>query len=119
MTEFKRKNEKLQTSDDNKIIGKDLKEFLTNDYLKVSVEGHMYAWFDKKYKGESQKHIKATLMQHDDSLEIESAEEALNRSLNEKEINFLVENFHNMIIKRIKFGGATGWYDTCDELNKR
>ena len=96
---------------------KELKNILTEDYLNGSAEGHLDAWFEKQYKGKDEESCREMLTQHDDCLEIESVEELMKRELTDEEKEFLIQKFHDAILKNIKFGGACGWYDTCGDLN--
>jgi hypothetical protein len=99
-------------------IGKDLKDFYTDEHLIGSAEGHLSGWFKTQYQGKSKEDCMFNLRtNHDNSLEIEHVEEALKRKLTPEEQDYVVEKFHKAVIKQIDFEGASGWYDTCGDRN--
>ncbi len=80
-------------------IKKDLKDYLNNS-LEGMAESHLDAWKDR-YFGYTKKRLEWDLeLNHDDSLEIESAEEMLKRKLSDNEKNYLVKQFHKEIINQ-------------------
>ncbi len=84
------------------VIGKDLKTFIT-DTIKDTAENHLEAWKSRYAKQSRVSEVRFDLeMNHDNSLEIEYAEETLNRKLNDTETNFLVKRFHIEVCKQCK-----------------
>lgn len=53
--------------------------------------------------------------EHDDSLEIERAEDELGRELNDEEKEYLVRVFHKAVVDGCEFKNniVVGFYDTC------
>ena len=83
-------------------VGADLKTFI-KDTIKDTAENHLETWAKRysEYKRVSQ--VRFDLgVNHDNSLEIEYAEDSLKRKLNDKESDFLVEKFHIEACKQCK-----------------
>lgn len=81
--------------------GKDLKEYIKNNMYDIA-ENHIDCWKDRYYR-ESLNKIRYDLsVNHDDSLEIEEAEETLKRKLSDDEIYYLCDKFHKAVIKQIR-----------------
>lgn len=80
-------------------IKKDLKEFLKNNLYGMA-ESHLDCWKDR-YFGYTKARLEFDLsINHDDSLEIENAENELNRKLTDNEIYYLCNQFHKEVIKQ-------------------
>ena len=77
----------------------DFKELLASDLVSNLAENHVECW-KERYAGKSKAQMTFDLdMNHDDSLEIENAEEALKRKLSDNEIKTFVNKFHKAAIK--------------------
>ncbi len=80
-------------------IKKDLKNYLRNN-LEGMAESHLDAWKDR-YFGYTKKRLAWDLeLNHDDSLEIENAEETLKRKLSDNETGYLIRQFHKEVISQ-------------------
>jgi len=100
-----------------------MKTDLTN-YLAKSTsyfsEGHLECWFKDKYIALSQDEIKYQLnVNHDNSLELENAENELGRKLTDKENDSVIERFVFCVLDDIEFinDSARGYWDSLEELN--
>ena len=83
-------------------IGSDLKEHINNT-MKDTADNHLEAWSDRYSKHNIVSDVRFDLnVNHDNSLEIEYAEEELKRELNDREIDFLVERFVIEVCKKCK-----------------
>ena len=105
-----------------KQINNDLQDYLTQSNLDGMAESHLSCWIER-YKGMGKQAVADDLgLNHDDCLEIEDTEEVLQRKLNDEEIEYLIDKFHDAIINNINFlngGGANGYWDTCGDLCKQ
>ena len=92
----------METKTKTERVGSDLKTFINNT-IKDTAESHLEAWAKRysDYKRVSQVRFDLNV-NHDNSLEIEYAEEELKRKLNDKENDFLVERFHIEVCKQCK-----------------
>lgn len=80
-------------------IKKDLKEFL-QDNLYGMAESHLDCW-KERYFGYTKSRLEFDLaVNHDDSLEIEYAEEQLGRELTDDEVYYLCNQFHKEVVKQ-------------------
>jgi hypothetical protein len=80
------------------IIGGDLKTLLTESYLLNMAESHLDCWKDRYYR-KSKADLKFDLsVNHDDSLEIDSVSEDLEREINDKERNYIIDKFHKKVV---------------------
>ncbi len=96
-----------------------LEEFLNKDSHYFS-EGHLEGWFKDKYLGLTKKEVKTLLkVEHDNSLEIESAENEIGRELTDIEKKKVIKKFRKSVIKNIKFRReiAIKYWDSLDNLN--
>jgi hypothetical protein len=94
-----------------------VKKYL-DENLEGLVESHLSAWFIKEYLGKSRDCIELHIRTHDDSLEIESAQERLKRELSYDEEDYLIETFHKAVIENMEFNNniAVGFWDTLEQL---
>lgn len=84
-----------------KNIGGDLKTLLNESYLTDMAESHIDCWKDRYFR-KSKKDIRFDLVvNHDNSLEIERAEEDLKRELTDDERNYLNRKFIQQVVKVI------------------
>lgn len=75
-----------------KTIGEDLKKYVA-DEINTMAESHIECWKDRYFR-KSKKDIRFDLiMNHDNSLEVETTEEDLKRKLTDGETNFLNRKF--------------------------
>lgn len=83
-----------------KQIGNDLRALLLRtDFLRYCAESHYEGW-KTRYEGKRKKDVAFDLrMNHDDSIEIERAEENLKRKLTDDEIDYLGQKFHAAVVK--------------------
>lgn len=80
-------------------IKQDLKEFL-NKNLDAMAESHLECW-KNRYFGYPKRRLEQDLeFNHDDSLEIEEAEDHLKRELADHEKEYLVTQFHKEVVKQ-------------------
>lgn len=80
-------------------IKKDLKEFLQENLYGMA-ESHLDCW-KERYFGYTKSRLEFDLdVNHDDSLEIEYAENQLNRELKDYEIDYLIKQFHKEVVKQ-------------------
>ena len=93
-------------------------EFYLNENLEGMVESHLMVWFWSEYHGKLKEDVIAHMKTHDDSLEIESAEEELKRELLIEEESFLIKEFKEGVVDCIEFVNsvAIGFWNTLDEL---
>lgn len=99
---------------------KDFRKFIDKGTHYFS-EGHLEVWFTEKYLGQTKDDIHYMLSsEHDDSLEIENAENELERELKDKEKSFLSTYFIGSVIENIEFSNdiAVGYWDSLDKLNR-
>ena len=83
-----------------KNISADFKSLLTKEYISNMAECHREAWQDRM-KSQTKAQVKFDLdMNHDDSLEIERAEEDLKRELTDDERKQLINKFHSEVVKQ-------------------
>lgn len=83
-----------------KSIGNDFKELMLTDFVKNKAASHRECWA-KRMNDQTKKQVRFDLgANHDDSLEIESAEEELNRKLTDKEIELLIKKFHSEVVRQ-------------------
>jgi len=77
---------------------KDFKKYLEQDDHYFS-EGHLYAYFNEQYRGNTVDEVTAKLTnEHDTSLEIEVCEDELGRKLTDKEVGKLEERFNKAVL---------------------
>ena len=85
-----------------KIIGSDLRDFISST-ISDTAENHLEAWKPRYATYGKVSQVRFDLsVNHDDSLEIEYAEEELKRKLNDDEIEFLADKFHKAVVKKCK-----------------
>ena len=83
-------------------IGLDLRDFISETIV-VTAENHLEAWKERYRKYKKVSNVKFDLdVNHDDSLEVEYAEETLNRELNGKEYVYFIGAFHREVVKQYK-----------------
>lgn len=99
-------------------LAEDFSEFLGKDDSYFS-EGHLEAWF-ARYRGKTPNEVKADInMNHDNSLEVENAEDELGRALTDNEKEVLIIRF----IKAVQSSLITrndvvyGYYDSLEQPN--
>lgn len=74
---------------------------INSNWLNDRAESHLEVWKDRYYR-KSKKDIAFDLDNtHDDSLEIEMAEEDLGRKLTDKETAILVKKFHKAVLNNL------------------
>lgn len=98
-------------------IQDDLKEFLEKDTSYFS-ESHLFAWFDKEYRGLSEEEVRKHIMEdHDNSCEIDQAEQELDRELTDEEEKLVIERFCESVIEDIEFvrDVAVWGIDSCGD----
>lgn len=80
-------------------IKKDLKDYLSKN-LEGIAESHLECW-KERYFGYTKSRLEFDLdVNHDDSLEIEYAEEQLQRKLSDAETDYLRRQFHKEVVKQ-------------------
>lgn len=80
-------------------IKKDLKEFLQNNLYGMA-ESHLDDW-KNRYFGYTKQKLEFDLdFNHDDSLEIENAEDKLKRKLTDNETDYLIRQFHKEVVRQ-------------------
>ena len=83
-------------------IGKDFTDEINDKWYEDAAESHIDAWKDRYSKLSSKKDVEFDLnVNHDPSLEIESAEELLGRELTIAENDMLVRKFNKAVVKKI------------------
>ena len=96
-------------------IAKDFQEYLDKN-LESIAESHIEAW-KERYIGYTIQRLESDLdINHDDSLEIESAEYALKRDQTDDEEEYLREVFHKEVVHQ--FFGLPDDYENADDLKK-
>jgi len=87
-----------------KNIGKDFKEKIDQKWLDGEAENHLEVWEDRfRGKNWTKDDFKFDLeMNHDPSLQIEWAEEKLERKLTSEEYDLLVDLFNKAVVKKYK-----------------
>lgn len=84
-------------------------------------KGHLQCWFKDRYLGKTKAEITFDLnVNHDNSGEIENAEDELKRKLTDKEETHLLYKFHKSVIGNIEFrrGIAIGYIDSLNNFNQ-
>lgn len=80
-------------------IKHDLKEFLNINLYSIA-ESHIECWKDR-YFGYPKWRLEQDLeFNHDDSLEVENAEDNLQRKLTDSEKEYLIRQFHKEVVKQ-------------------
>lgn len=80
-------------------IAGDLQAYI-DKYIESVAESHLEAW-KERYFGYTKERLEYDLsVNHDDSLEIESAEYELKRELTEDEKTYLTQKFHEEVVKQ-------------------
>ena len=86
-----------------KTINQDFKQLIKTDFINNQAQGHLEAWTDRYREHKNKKDVSFDLkVNHDPSLEIERAEEELNRKLTDDESEKLVDLFNKSVIKLFK-----------------
>jgi hypothetical protein len=82
------------------VIGKDLKEYLSNEKTNMA-ESHLESWKERycAYGGNKKRLIEDLYINHDSSLEIERIEEDLKRELTSEEHDFAVAAFNKEVVR--------------------
>lgn len=76
-------------------------ELINSEWLNDRAESHLDCWKDRYYR-KSKKDIAFDLsVNHDDSCEIEIAQEDLGRELTDKERDILISKFHKAVLNNL------------------
>lgn len=86
-------------------IGKDLREYISKNISDMA-ESHLECWKDRyaNYGGNRRRMEEDIYINHDTSLEIERAEEDLERKLNDTEIGHLETRFNDEVLRQWQNG---------------
>lgn len=84
-------------------IGKDFREKINAQWIADAAESHLEAWKERYANYETKREARFDLnVNHDISLEIEYAEEVLERELTDEEFSDLEKRFNIKVVKECK-----------------
>lgn len=83
---------------ENENIGEDLQLWM-DDNLENKAESHLDAWSERYANYDKEDLMHDLSANHDSSLEIEDAEEELQRELTSEEVDYLVDSFNDKVVE--------------------